>query len=147
MYSKTLELGRVPDAVPSEFVVVRVGERADEINGGGAVADEVPGLGVLLSSDVVSGAKDEAWIGAEDSGAAENEDDDDDDDAMEDEARPDDGSAALPKDDTTLGDRTAELMGIGPLGAGSWLEGGGNDSLGDGSEVVLLGSWVALLGS
>ena len=133
--SEMLELGRMFDAVPSENVVVRLDVRADEIDGEGTVADEVPASRVLLSSEKASEAED----AAEDGGAT-----DEDDGTVEDEAGPAEESAALLEGGATLDGGIAELLGAGLLDAGGWLDGGCEASLGEDSGVALLGSDVAL---
>ena len=137
-----LELGRKL-AVPSELVVRRLEVREDEIEGGGAVPDEVPTSEALLSSDVVSCEDDEAEDGAIDGTLDASEDGR----AGEDEVGPAEESAALLEGAATLEEGIAELLGAGLLDTGDWLEAGSEDSLGVDSGVALLGSWVALLGT
>jgi hypothetical protein len=156
--SEKLELGRTPEAVPSELVVVLVEERIDEMSGGDAVADEVSVTAVLLSvetlsSEVVSSADEEAGTELENSGASDEETgtttddegtgmtDDEGTGTTEDDAGPTEESAALLEGGATLGDGIAE-----ELGAGDWLEDGCEDSLGEGSGVALLDSSITLLG-
>lgn len=149
--TEKLELGRTLDAVPSELVVVRLEVREDEIDGGGAVPDDIPISEVLLSSKVVScvgaiiedgagddGALDDGWGALDTEEVME---------AADDEAGPTEESAALLEGGATLDEGTAEMLGAGPLGAEGWLEGDCEDSLGEDSGVALLGSWVALLGA
>ncbi len=88
VYSQMLELGRVPDAVPSENVVVRLDVREDGIIGGGSVAD-VLSTSEVPSSDVVGEAEEES----DDSGL--DEDDPEEDEVEEDETGPAEESAAL----------------------------------------------------
>lgn len=142
-----LELGRKL-AVPSESVVRRLEIRVDEIEGGGAASE------VLLSSDAVpcddNGAEDGTDDGCalKDGGSAlDVEDVKDVEGAAEDEAGPAEESAALLGGDAILEGRTAELLGTRLLDAGSWLEGGCEDSLGEDSGVALPSSWIALLGA
>lgn len=145
-----LELGRKL-AVPSEFVVRRLEVREDEIDGGGAVPDEVSASEVLLSSDAASCEVDGA-VDAIDDGCALKDggialDAEDGGGAAEDEAEPAEESAALLEGAATLEGRIAELLGAGLLDAGGWVGDGCEDSLGVDSGVALLGSWVALLGA
>lgn len=144
VYSKILELGRgrTPDAVPSENVVVRL----DELDGGGIVADEDSTPDVLLSSDVVSEIEDEDDTDAEDSGVAE-EDATDDDEGVADETEAAEESAALFEGDSTVDERTADLLGAELLGTEGWLGGSCEDSLGEDPGVSLLVSGDALLGN
>lgn len=150
-----LELGRKL-AVPPEFVVRRLEVREDEIDGGGAVPDEVPASEVLLSSDVAACDVD-GTVDAIDDGCALEDgvialDAEDGGGAAEDEAESAEESAALLEGAAILEERIAELLGAGLLGAGlrdagGWVGGGCEDSLGVDSGVALLGSWVALLGA
>lgn len=145
-----LDLGRKL-AVPSELVVKRLDVREDEIDGGGAVPDEVPTLEALISSDVVSCEDDGAEDGTDDGCALEDGwgalDAADGGGAGEDEAGPAEESAALLKGAATLEEGVAELLGAGLLAPGGWLEGGCEDSLGVDSGVALLASRVVLLGT
>lgn len=107
------ELGRKL-AVPSELVVRRLEVREDEIEGGGAVSDEVITSEVLLSSDVGEDGADEGcaledrWdaLDAADGSAA-----------GKDEAGPAEESAAPLEGAATLEIGTAEMLGTGLLDA------------------------------
>ena len=160
--SEKLELGRTPDAVPSENVVVRLDVRVEESDAGGTVAEEVSLSAVLLSialdsSEVASEDGEDEEAGADDSGAGEEEggvtDADEGADIAE-EAGPAEESAELLEGGATLDDAIGELLGTelldavmldaGMLDAGDglegWLEGGCGDSLEEGSGIALLSS-------
>lgn len=124
----------MPEAVPSECVVVRLEVRVDEMGGGATVAEDELTWGVLLSSRVTS---EEVTAAEEEEGVMDEEDDAS---AEDDEAGPAEESAALLDDDMTLDEGTIELLDAELLDTGGWLEGGCEDSLGEGSEVALLGS-------